>query len=324
MATIFSDVKNPWLYTQFAQEIKNRNNVQIEELQNEIIKIERNIQQNTAELAFKKAWRFKLLNLENNKNQVQAIEGWRQIIRKIGSGKGKRAEILKAEARKPMPACQSAVPVWMMSLSKVVENFNPKENKFDVVIIDEASQADIIAIVALYLGKQVIVVGDNEQVSPLAIGEKSDDIDRLIKEYLYDIPNRFLYSGKFSIYDLAQTSGYQPIRLKEHFRCVPEIIQYSNILSYNRQIKPLRDASEVLTKPHIITYKVEEATNKNKINEKEAETISALMISCIEKEEYKDKTFGVITLRGDKQALLIDRLLQAKLTPSEYKKREIL
>lgn len=319
-----TDVKKAWLYVQFNQEIKGRNSLSIEEIQNEIIKAEKIVQDNTAQLAFKKAWRSKLLDLQNNKSQVQAIEGWRQVIRKIGSGKGKRAEILKSEARKLMPQCQSAVPVWIMSLNKVVENFNPKENKFDVVIIDEASQADVMAMVALYLGKKVIIVGDNEQVSPLAIGEKTDDIDRLIKEYLYDIPNRFLYSGKFSIYDLAQTSGYQPIRLKEHFRCVPEIIQYSNILSYNRQIKPLRDASEVSTKPHIITYKVSEATSSNKVNEKEAEAIVALILSCCEKEEYKGKTFGVITLRGDKQALIIDKLLQTKMTPNEYKKREIL
>lgn len=318
------NIKEAWLYSQFNEEIRNRNNTSIEKIQNEILNVEKIIKDNTAQLAFKKAWRAKLTAFQNNKKQIQAIEGWRQVIRKIGSGKGKRAETLKVEARRLMPECQSAVPVWIMSLSKVVENFNPSENKFDVVIIDEASQADVMGLVALYLGKQIIVVGDNEQVSPLAIGERSEDIDRLIKEYLYDIPNRFLYSGKFSIYDLAQTSGYQPIRLKEHFRCVPEIIQYSNILSYNRQIKPLRDASEVATKPHVVTYKVEEATTINKTNEKEAEAIAALILACCEKEEYKNKSFGVITLRGEKQALLIDRLLQSKMEPAEYRKREIL
>ncbi|MGK0468516.1 AAA domain-containing protein [Clostridium sp.] len=223
-----------------------------------------------------------------------------------------------------MPQCQSAVPVWIMPLNKVVEIFNPKENKFAVVIIDEASQADVMALVALYLGKQVIIVGDNEQVSPLAIGEKTEDMERLVKEYLYDMPNHFLYSGKFSIYDLAQASGYQPVRLKEHFRCVPEIIEYSNILSYNGQIKALRETSDVKTKPPIITYRVRDAISDKKINQKEIEVVVSLILACCENEEYDGKTFGVITLRGEKQATLIDRLLQSKMTPIEYDNRNIL
>ena len=319
-----SDIKKAWLFAQFNEEIKRRNNSSIEKIQNEIIEVENNIKENTSELAFKKAWKERLNSISNSKKQVQAIEAWRQIMRKVGTGKGKRAELLKAEARKLMPECQSAVPVWIMPLTKVVESFNPSQNKFDVVIIDEASQADFVAIVALFLGKQVIIVGDNEQVSPLAIGEKAEDIDRLIKEYLFDIPNSFLYSGKFSVYDLAQTAGYQPVRLKEHFRCVPEIIQYSNILSYNGQIKPLRDSSKVDTKPHVICYRVENAICKNKVNEKEAQVIVSLIMACLEREEYKNSTFGVITLRGEKQALLIDKMLQGKMEPKEYRRRRIL
>lgn len=318
------NIKEAWIYRQLCEEIKFRNSLSIEKIQSEILEVEKYLKENTSELAFKKAWSAKLLDFENNKQQVQAIEGWRQLIRKIGAGKGKRSEALKAEARKLMPLCQTAVPVWIMPLNKVVENFNPSKNKFDVVIIDEASQADIMALVALYLGKKVIIVGDNEQVSPLAIGEKTEDIERLSKEFLYNIPNHFLYSGKFSIYDLAQTAGYQPVRLKEHFRCVPDIIQYSNMLSYNGQIKPLRETSNVKTRPATISYRVENAISKKKINEKEADAIVSLILACCEMEEYNDKTFGVITLRGDKQANIIDKMLQSKLEPAEYRNRNIL
>lgn len=319
-----SDINNAWKYAQFKQEIDKRNSVNIESLQDDILNIEKDLRENTAELAFDKAWLYKLKDFENNKSQVRAIEGWRQLIRKIGQGKGKKAEKLKIEARKLMPKCQGAVPVWIMPLNKVVENFNPKENKFDVVIIDEASQADVMAIVALYLGKQVIIVGDNEQVSPLAIGEKTEDVENLVKEYLFNIPHPLLYGGKFSIYDLAQAAGYQPVRLKEHFRCVPEIIQYSNLLSYNGQIRPLRETSQITTKPPIVTYRVEDGITENKTNEKEIDAVVSLILACCEKEEYKGKTFGVITLKGDKQATLIDRKLQSKMDAKEYNNRNIL
>lgn len=318
------NINDAWKYAQFKQEIDARNSVDIEEIQNNILKIEKDIRENTAELAFSKAWLYKLKSFDNNKAQVRAIEGWRQIIRKIGQGKGKKAEKLKAEARKLMPQCQGAIPVWIMPLTKVVENFNPKENKFDVVIIDEASQADVMAIVALYLGKQVIIVGDNEQVSPLAIGEKSDEVENLAKEYLSNIPHNSLYNGRFSIYDLAQAAGYQPVRLKEHFRCVPEIIQYSNLLSYNGQIKALRETSQIKTKPPIVTYRVENSVADNKINEKEADVVVSLILACCSQKEYDGKTFGVITLKGEAQAKLIDRKLQIKMDTKEYSKRNIL
>ncbi|MBC8059403.1 MAG: AAA family ATPase [Clostridiaceae bacterium] len=323
-ANLPETVQEAWLWTQFNSELKERSEVSLEKIQGQILKLENELMDNTSKLAFKKAWKAKLILFDNNKSQVQAIEGWRQIIRKIGAGKGKRADSLKAEARKLMPLCQAAVPVWIMPLNKVVENFDPKQNKFDVVIIDEASQADVMSFIALYLGKRVLIVGDNEQVSPLAIGQKVSDIEKLINEYLFDIPNHILYTGQFSIYDLAQTAGYQPVRLKEHFRCVPEIIQYSNILSYNGQIKPLRDSSQVKTRPFTIAYRVENAISKNKVNNQEAETITSLIIACVEQPEYLGKTIGVITLRGEKQAALIDNLLQSKMEPVEYNKRHIL
>lgn len=319
-----ANINDCWKFTQFIEELDLRNKVSIDKIQTEIGNLEKVLRNNTSALAFNKAWFYMLEKLSDNKSQIQAIEGWRQLIRKIGAGKGKNAEKYKNEARKLMPKCQGAVPVWIMPLNKVVENFNLKENKFDVVIIDEASQADMMAIVALYLGKKVIIVGDNEQVSPLAIGEKTDEMDRLVKEFLHDIPNNALYSGRFSIYDLAQASGYQPVRLKEHFRCVPEIIQFSNMLSYNNQIKALRETSNIKTKPPIVTYKVENSHCENKINMKEAEIVTSLILACCQKEEYDGKTFGVITLRGEKQAVIIDKMLREKMEPKEYDNRNIL
>ncbi|MFQ9696919.1 MAG: DEAD/DEAH box helicase, partial [Zhenhengia sp.] len=251
------------------------------------------------------------------------IEGWNQVILKMGAGKGRNRELLKQEARKLMPKCQKAVPVWIMPLDKVAEHFDPRENVFDVVIIDEASQADVTALIALYLGKQVLIVGDDEQVSPLAVGENTEEIERLIKTYLEDVPNHYLYSGRFSIYDLAQLSGYQPVRLREHFRCVPELIGYSNQLAYKGQIEPLRENSKVL-KPSIVMNYLPEGKEEGQINKVEAEAIVNQILACCTSDLYTGKTFGVISLKGDKQAAYIDSLLQKEMTARAYEKRHIL
>ena len=54
-----------------------------------------------------------------------------------------------------------------MPLNEVADSFDPRTTRFDVVIIDEASQCDPTAMFALYLGRQAVIVGDDEQVTPL-------------------------------------------------------------------------------------------------------------------------------------------------------------
>src|SRR5258707_2890640 len=86
----------------------------------------------------------------------------------------------------------------------MVEGFYALSTRFDVVIIDEPSKSDVMALVALHLGKTVLVVGDHEQVSPSAVGQDLGVIQNLIFQYLRGIPNSDLYDGQISIYDLAR------------------------------------------------------------------------------------------------------------------------
>jgi very-short-patch-repair endonuclease len=127
-----------------------------------------------------------------------------------------------------------------------------------------------------------------------------------------------------SIYDLAKTSFEGMICLREHFRCVSQIIQFSNYLSYNGDIKPLRDASAVARRPHTIAYRVEgEGVDAKGVNEQEAYTIASLLIACTEQPEYEDASFGVISLVGEQQAGFIEKLLRRFLPPAEYVRRRL-
>jgi len=122
-----------------------------------------------------------------------ALMGFVQTIRKIGKGTGKRVPELLRKARELLASARRAVPVWIMPLSRVYESFDPREKKFDVVIIDEASQSDVTALAALYLGYEHVVVGDAEQVTPDAIGQRVEEVTRLISTDLQGIPNSHLY-----------------------------------------------------------------------------------------------------------------------------------
>src|SRR5713101_2758467 len=317
-----------WTWRQLDDELDRRAGVSLEALQTKSEKFREQLRRVTVGLIDKRAWSAQARRTSSR--QRQALVGWLDTIRRIGKGHGIRVALLRAEAARKMSECRSAVPVWVMPLSRVVENFDPRTTRFDVVIIDEASQSDVMALVALYLGKTVLVVGDHEQVSPSAVGQDLGIIQNLIFQYLPGIPNSDLYDGQISIYDLARQSFGGTTCLVEHFRCVPEIIQFSNMISYDWRIKPLRDASRVRLRPHTIAYRVPGSSRDGKINRQEALATAALLAAAIEQPEYKKNdagqatSFGAVSLVGDEQALEIDHLLRSHLSPDRYELHRLL
>jgi len=322
------DAASAWTWRQLNDELDRRAGVSLEALQAKGEKLREQLRRVTVELIDKRAWASQARRTSSR--QRQALVGWLDTIRRIGKGHGIRVALLRAEAARKMSECRGAVPVWVMPLSRVVENFDPRSTRFDVVIIDEASQSDVMALVALYLGKTVLVVGDHEQVSPSAVGQDLGVIQNLIFQYLRGIPNSDLYDGQISIYDLARQSFGGTTCLVEHFRCVPEIIQFSNMVSYDGRIKPLRDASRVHLRPHTIAHRVSGSSRDGKINRQEALTVASLLAAAMEQPEYKKNdagqplSFGVVSLVGDEQAVEIDNLIRAHVSPDRYELHRVL
>src|SRR6266849_3738456 len=322
------DAISAWTWRQLNDELDRRASVSLEALQAKSEKLREQLCRTTVELIDKRSWASQAGRTSSR--QRQALVGWLDTIRRIGKGHGIRVSLLRAEAARKMSECRGAVPVWVMPLSRVVENFDPHTTRFDVVIIDEASQSDVMALVALYLGKAVLVVGDHEQVSPSAVGQDLGVIQNLIFQYLRGIPNSDLYDGQISIYDLARQSFGGTTCLVEHFRCVPEIVQFSNMVSYDGRIKPLRDASRVHLRPHTIAHRVSGSSRDGRVNRQEALTVASLVAAAIEQPEYKKNdagqplSFGVVSLVGDEQAIEIDGLLRKHISPDRYELRRLL
>ena len=222
-----------------------------------------------------------------------------------------------------MARASGAVPVWVMPISLVAENFDPRTTRFDVVVIDEASQADLNALIPMYLGKQVIVVGDHEQVTPLGVGQGQALLDNLRRQILEDIPNSHLFDSRFSIYDIGRQSFGDGIRLVEHFRCVPEIIAFSNQLSYDGKIKPLRESNSTQLKPACVAVRVE-GRRDGHVNKAEARRIVDLIKAMIVHPAYADKSIGVIGMVGDQQTMTIQSLILKEIPGAEIERRRII
>lgn len=321
-----SNIDDAWKWKQLYGIIEDIIQTPFAELQADSLRLSSEYRNVTARYAEKSGWYHLLLRTEADINMKQALEGWRLTVKRIGKGTGKQAPILKAKARELMVQCQNAVPCWIMPINKALESLDPRANKFDIIIIDEASQSDISSLAILYMGKKLIIVGDDRQVSPLAIGVEDTKISSLQEQYIKDkIPNSHLYTATTSIYDIAKTT-FQPLMLREHFRCVPEIIGFSNMLSYDGKVKPLRDASNSVLLPAVVNYRVDNGkrNGNHKTNFKEAQAIVALMQACFDQPEYAGKSFGVISLLGDEQVKVIQQLIEQKLNPREIMGRSIL
>ena len=323
-------VASAWRWRLLIQELEARAAQTASHIQETLRSMEDEVHVTTAEIIEKSTWAAQ--RERTGLREQQALQGYVQIINKVTkTGRGVRDAELLREARNCLNNARGAVPVWIMPLHRVYESFDPRTTKFDVVIVDEASQSDVTALAALYLGKELIVVGDKEQVTPDAVGQDVGEVGRLIASHLQGVPNSILYDGQTSIYDLAETAFGSVVALREHFRCVPEIIQFSNDLSYNGSILPLREPSSARLRPALVSYRVSGfRVGDGKINEAEAEAIVSLIMACLEHPSYRENengapmSFGVISLLGGEQAELIDFRLRQSLSPVVYARHQIL
>lgn len=258
---------------------------------------------------------------------LQAMEAYTQAISKIGTGKGKKAPRFIREAQKAAKKAASAVPVWIMPEYKIPEQLPPDFGDFDLVILDEASQSDVTSIAALARGKKILVVGDEEQVSPSNVGITDQKINALRAEFLSDLPGSGLIDENASIFEITKRMHPKShMMLREHFRCVAPIIQFSTQF-YNNSLIPLRvpKASERFDPPLFDVY-IENSVREGKLNVAEARWIVDEIAKLISSPEHSNRDIGVISLLGGEQADLIGRMLieDKRIGPEKIEERRII
>ena len=128
-----------------------------------------------------------------------------------------------------------------------------------------------------------------------------------------------------SIYDLARVVfAGNSVMLKEHFRCVPSIIEFSNREFYQNEIKPLRipHMDERLDPPLVDVF-VRGGFRKGDINDPEARAILLEIQAIFKDESLAGRSIGVVTLLGTEQAPHIHRLITNNVSPVDVVQRSI-
>ena len=284
-----------------------------------------------AQIAANKSWVFVLENLQKNRSLRQHLEAWVQAVKRIGkTGRGKRALKFRKIAQEEMEYCKTSIPCWIMPLYKVTETIQPEQGIYDYVIIDEASQLGPDAIFLLYVSKNIIIVGDDKQTSPEYIGVDANTMTPFINKHLKGIPFANFYGTEYSIFDHAKRFCEGLIVLREHFRCMPEIIEFSNKLFYapdGKGLYPLKQYSEKRLEPLMHLYCQNgyvEGKRQSIRNEPEAVTLVNKITEIVKDDRYLKKTIGVICLQGNAQSALIENLLIKEIGEKEFKERKII
>jgi very-short-patch-repair endonuclease len=286
------------------------------------------VREQTALLAAAQAWGHCLRRM--TAHQAQALQAYEQHMRSLGKGTGKYADKYRGLARDAMRQARNAVPAWIMPLDMVLETLAAVRDSFDVVIVDEASQASLEDLFLLWLAPRVIVVGDDKQCAPsqVRLGELQPIFDKL-NSYLPELPGylRDAYTPRSSLFDLLRTRFGAVIPLREHFRCMPEIIEYSSRQFYSDEpLVPLRQFGADRLQP-LRAVRVRGATTKGTAtrmrNELEAEALVVQVEECLKDPAYLGKTMGVVVLQGTGQVQVLHQKLLERVEPKEWERRRL-
>lgn len=318
-----------WAWASTATWIAEQGAVDVNALQAEIAGIEGRIRRQVETLAATRAWGH-AVSAERLTGQDRAnLQQYVYLVGKLGKGTGKYAVQRRAEIRQTMDRCRPAVPVWIMPIYRIAEQLQVQPDMFDVVIVDEASQAGLEATFLQYLAPKMVVIGDDKQVSPSAVGVDQQQLRDLAGQYLAGDPYRTTWQDpQRSLFDEAKMRYGERLTLTEHRRCVPEIIGFSNRVAYEPEgirLIPVRQyGAERLDPIKAVFLPAGHTTGStNKVNPVEVAAIVDQIEKCIADPRYDGLTMGVISLLGTAQAKAIQHELQNRISPEELVARDL-
>ncbi len=296
--------------------------------------IKKSIEKQTAETISYKTWYHKSKKV--NDTQKAALNAWLNDLINIGKGYGKNTVRNIASAITNMQVAKEAVPIWIMPQDTAVTFFpDASPGQFDLLIIDEASQCDISSLNLVFRCKKCLIVGDENQTSVVA--DRSfftiDRTNELLDKYL--ISHRFktqfdVNNKNNSIYTISGVIYPNIVTLSEHFRCLPEIIGYSNKYVYNGDIVPLKTATDkIFGEPVEIHFVDDNFDDEHKplIVQKIVDEIEKYIIQFQNQELKRLPTIGILTLDSSNirhQTLLIRQISQNDLIMQFEDKLELL
>ncbi len=169
------------------------------------------------ERAEARAWAHALRRIESQPDTRARLIECAQLTKPLGERGTDHADTFGIEARNALNRVRSSMPVQVMSLHRVWEQLDPAQDRFDVVIVDDASQVGLEALVLQTLAPQMVVLGDDSTIGPVPDGIDQYELDALVERF---VPTERGLSGwglaGRSLFDEAKERFGEVITLSEY------------------------------------------------------------------------------------------------------------
>tara|TARA_B100001175_G_scaffold314974_1_gene325482 strand:+ start:100 stop:3666 length:3567 start_codon:yes stop_codon:yes gene_type:complete len=187
--------------------------------------------------------------------------------------------------------------ITSLSIGKVIPL---KPGIFDLGIIDEASQTDIISTIPiLYRSKKILIIGDEKQLNPIISLHPEKDYENW---KAYQLPIEKYDKFNFSENSLLSTASkaiesldLSRSILREHYRCHPDIINFSNYFFYDNLLR-IQTKSDSMGGVEIISHDgdcEQPKTKRSWLNKQEIDIVIEKLKEL--KTSYSSKEIGVVT-----------------------------
>lgn len=225
------------------------------------------------------------------------------------------------------------LPVWILTPDDAARLFPAEAGLFDVVVVDEASQADLPSVTPLvFRGKKVVIFGDTKQMQPRRFAFVAQHIAHQAWRH-FDMhhldPDGWLQPMQQSLLTLAGVRAEEENLLDEHFRSLPPIIHFSNERWYKGELRIMTDEKRKrFGRPDqsiIELHYVEggEISNGSQENEHEAESLVDYLSEVVKNPDYAGASIGVICL-FEEQVTLIQDLVTSRIEPEEWEEHDLV
>jgi len=192
---------------------------------------------------------------------------------------------------------QSLHPCWMMSPASVAKFLPANSTRFDLIVIDEASQMrpeEALGVMAR--GKQLVVVGDPKQLPPSRFFMSVDQVDGS-----EDVDSETLQEE--SILDMAMKI-FSVRRLKWHYRSRHEsLIAFSNKHFYDNSLTVFPSPNRKFA---INYHHITEGIYQSNVNPIEVRRVAEAILEFIK--NSPELSLGIVTLNQKQQELLEDEM----------------
>ncbi len=148
---------------------------------------------------------------------------------------------------------------WACTALTAHSNFPLKSALFDLVIVDEASQCSLAAVLPLaYRAKRLVVVGDPYQLNPI-VSLSDGRLQEIAEQTGFDnddLRERGIHHKFGSAYFAFEFAArpQTPVLLNEHYRCHPHIARWFNRKFYNGKLTVLTDISDTSQRDRAICW----------------------------------------------------------------------